>query len=72
MSLFFRSRTPRNSRRKSAPKALRKAPVPTLAPVFGAVSAPALAPVRHSPRRSRQRAIGYATHRPRQPMFRVT
>lgn len=76
MSLLFRSRTPRNPHRKSAARALRKRPVATFDLESGLVPAllpgAARAPVRHTPRRQRHHAIGYATHRSRQPMFRVT
>jgi hypothetical protein len=81
MSLFFRSRSgpPRKLRRKSAGKTLHKTPVPMLDlgpdPMPATFPGPraALAPVRHTPRRRGQRAIGYGTTgAPGQRMFRVT
>jgi hypothetical protein len=78
MSMFFRSRSPRTLHRKSAGKALVKAPVPTLDlkshPVSPALPGPrtATAPVHHSPKR-RRRALGYRTAgAPAPRMFRVT
>ena len=78
MSMFFRSRSPRTLRHKSAGKALAKAPVPTLDLKSHSVS-PALpgprtapAPVHHIPKR-RRRALGYRTAgAPGPRMFRVT
>ena len=78
MSMFFRSRSPRTLRHKSAGKALAKAPVPTLDlkshPVSPALPGPRTAPppVHHIPKRLR-RAIGYRTAgAPGPRMFRVT
>lgn len=70
MSLLFRTRTPAKSRRKSTPNGMRTTPIPM--PALGSAPTPVFAPVRHAPRRRGHRASGYATHRPPQPMFRVT
>jgi hypothetical protein len=80
MSMFFRSRSPRALRRKSAGKTPHKAthpaPVPTLDlganPVPVALPGPRLAPAPiHPPKR--RRAFGYrTTAAPGSRIFRVT
>ena len=78
MSMFFRSRSPRTLRQKSAGKALHKVPVPMLDLGSNPVPPPhpdprvAPAPVHHTPKR-RRRAIGYrTTGAPGPRIFRVT
>ena len=78
MSMFFRTRSPRTLRQKSAGKAPHKAPVPMLdlgaSPVPLSLPGPRVvpAPVHHTPKR-RRRAIGYrTTGAPAPRLFRVT
>src|SRR3546814_10415640 len=70
MSMFFRSRPPRKLRRKIRVEARHRAPAPRL-DLFGSSPLAVPIPVQDSPRRRRQRAMGYITGRPRQPRFRV-